>query len=161
MTQTLETDAPYRPGDMTALQDLLTYRISRINARLNSQALAILRSHGPLTLTQWRVLVALDLMGDSTMSRIVEETQLDKSMISRTVAAMLKEGQLVTRPDPADQRAQILSMTDQARKLYDAARPAMRDRQTALRAAVGGDDLPAFMRALDALDTHLEEVPAK
>ena len=145
-------------GESQLLQQLLTFRISRVNARLNAQALRILRRTTGLTLTQWRILVALDALGDSSLSRIVEATQMHKAMVSRTVKSMLQQGLLQTKRNPKDMRAHILGMTVAGRGQYDIARPAMRQRQIALRAAIGEDNVAGLLSALDLLDDHFDKL---
>lgn len=52
--------SPY--GDLP-LNQFLTYRLSRVQAKLNTQGNALLQKHAGLKLTQWRLLALVGTAG--------------------------------------------------------------------------------------------------
>ncbi|MFT4124961.1 MAG: MarR family winged helix-turn-helix transcriptional regulator [Gordonia sp. (in: high G+C Gram-positive bacteria)] len=55
------------------------------------------------------------------MSRLVAELGLDKSTVTRQVDAVVRLGLAERRPDPADARARVVSLTETGRARYLAA----------------------------------------
>ena len=82
--------------DSPPLDQMISFRVSRLQSKLNAQAIKILKEHADLTPTQWRVLVMLETQGECTSSEIARTTQLDKGLLSRTIKGMMQ--------NPVDQR---------------------------------------------------------
>jgi DNA-binding MarR family transcriptional regulator len=142
------------------LPQMVTYRLSRLNAQLNSQAVRILKETAGISLTQWRVLVVLDAYGKVPSAEIVRATAVDKGQLSRTLKAMVADGLISSETRESDQRSHMLAMTDRGRAVYERARPAMRDRQARLSAGLSGEERENLFRALDkiaAASAALEE----
>lgn len=134
----------------------LTYRLSRLQSRLNARATRILREKGGLTLMQWRVLVLADTLGTSTLGEMVKITQFDKGLLSRTIKSLHTKKLIALGSDPMDQRVQTLSITEAGRTLYDAAEPAMRERQSALLADFTSEEIEAIYAAFDRFEAVLD-----
>lgn len=94
------------------LNEMVTYRLSRLNAQLSAQATKFLKKSSGLTLTQWRVLVILDTNGETLPSEIVRKIDLDKGQLSRTIKGMVSGGLIDSRISESDGRSHVLSMTN-------------------------------------------------
>lgn len=138
------------------LKRLLTYRFSRINARLNAQAVRVLHDATDLSLTEWRVLVMLDAFGSTNAAEMARRSALDKGQLSRCVKGLLERGLLASSSSPRDSRTQILEMTPEGRRVFDTARPSMRARQDVLTAALAPEALEQLHDALDRLEAVIE-----
>ena len=77
------------------------------------------REHG-MTRTQWRVLANLGKFGAKTASEICRISHLDKTKVSRAVAALEAEGLLLRAPTKEDRRSEVLSLTERGRQLFSA-----------------------------------------
>ena len=143
----VENDAHALP-----LQRFVTFRLTRIQARLNAEASRILRMNGGLSLTQWRIFVMLEAHGEQTATDIIRHTQIDKAQISRAARDMIATGLLTQRVNPIDQRAHLLDFTKLGREAFDRARPHMRARQTRLLDALTPDEIKLFYDVLDKLE---------
>lgn len=77
------------------------------------------RDHG-MTRTQWRVLANLGKFGARTASEICRISHLDKTKVSRAVAALEAEGLLLRAPTKEDRRSEVLSLTKSGRQLFGA-----------------------------------------
>ena len=139
-----EQDAPFR--------NLITYRLARVQARLNAQATQILRENGGLTLTQWRILVLLVEYNEATVAKLTRVTQFDKALISRNVHSMVRDGLILSKLHPDDHRQHVLSLTPDGRAKHDQAAPYMQERQAALATCIDADEKDAFLSILDRLE---------
>lgn len=145
-----------QPLAASPLDKMVSYRLSRTQAKLNAQAQRILKAHGDLSLMQWRVLVILDVAGASTHAEIARLTGIDRGQLSRSTKGMIAAGLLTAPKDPGDSRQYALAMTDLGRQRFEVARPAMRARQKSLLGAMPAADLEVLFQALTRLEAAAE-----
>ena len=137
---------------------MVSYRLSRLQAKLNAQATKILKENGYLTLMQWRILVMLDLYGEVTIARIVRETEFDKGLLSRTAKAMVQKGLIATKSNDSDLRQNHLSMTPQGRGVFDRAFAPMRGRQDKLLNSMSDEQRENLFEAFEMIENSLDEM---
>lgn len=153
MTADLSKDAqPDRP-----LQNLISFRLSQVQAKLNAQATKVLKASGGLTLVQWRILVILQFTGETTVGRIANETHFDKALISRTVQTMVTQGLALMRTDENDHRQHLLTMTKAGQQAFERTAPHMIARQNALTSAMTDDQLSTLFEALDLIEDAADQ----
>lgn len=147
------------PGEkpLAPLGQFLTYRMSRVQAKLNAQASRILRDHAGITITQWRIIAVLGDGGSCTAAQLSRMTAMDKGLISRNVKTLHAEGLITVTRDRNDNRALHLDLTDKGRQVFDHTIPRMRARQKALRAHLDDVDQDVLMRAFDKLEVAAED----
>ena len=138
------------------LQQFLTYRFSRVQAKLNAQAMRILAQAG-LSLTQWRIIALIGNAGQARPSALTSEGLIDKGMFSRKIKPLITTGLVDAGIDDKDNRAQVLSLTQKGRMLYNDTLPIMRKRQHALRAALTEEELRLIYTILNKLELAAEQ----
>lgn len=138
------------------LTSFVTYRIARVQNRLNAQAAAILRKHTNLSLTEWRILSIVNLIGPTTASAISREVNMDKGQISRAVKPLASAGLLASVEHEHDHRQTILQLTPRGKSIVDANVQIMRERQAQLTHDIDDAELEAFYRVLDKLQNNIE-----
>ncbi|MEM6825258.1 MAG: MarR family winged helix-turn-helix transcriptional regulator [Pseudomonadota bacterium] len=148
MTQTEEQD-------LLQLQNFLTYRLARVQARLNAQAVRLLKETAGINLSQWRVIAMIGSGGDDTVlaADLKRIMGFDKGLFSRTVRGLMADGLVTSAVDERDQRCQRLALTNSGRALYNSTLPVMRARQERLQDALDADELVALLSGLDKLET--------
>ena len=134
------------------LKSLISYRLARLQAKMNAKATRILKEHGGLSLMQWRVLVILDTFETTTITQIARESKFDKALISRTVQGLVRDKLISSRAEKSDLRQHNLKMTAKGRTAFEKAAPAMRARQAQLRAALSPDEYALFFDTLERLE---------
>lgn len=139
------------------LRRFVTYRISRVQAKLNAQASRILQEASGITLTQWRVIALVGAAGQTQSSKLSKEAALDKSLLSRNLKTLIEQGVVQSKTDAGDHRVQILSLTGKGRAIFEKTLPVTRARQTQLREGLTDEELRVFHKVLD----HLEIVAEK
>ncbi|CAN1541746.1 MarR Transcriptional regulators [Paracoccaceae bacterium] len=102
------------------LEGFLPYLLNQA-AEVTSQSFQTVyrRDHG-MTRTQWRVLANLGKFGAMSATEICRISHMDKTKVSRAVAAMEAQGLLLRAPDKDDRRAEVLSLTTDGRRLFGA-----------------------------------------
>lgn len=142
------------------LSERVTYRLSRLQAKLNAQARRLLKDVADLTLTEWRVLVMINETDGVTMAEIGRRTQFDKGQLSRCIKGMVQKKLLTVLSDEADMRLRGLRITDEGRRRFALAWPAMRRRQDILTGSMSAEARAALWAAMDHLEAASDiEVP--
>lgn len=124
--ETTQTDA------QDDLRTFLTYRLARLQNRLNAQAIALLRAHSNLSLTEWRIISMLNLMGATTATVISKEADMDKGQISRALKPLVDRGLLREESNPKDHRQTILHLTAEGENSFAQTVQMMKGRQKQL-----------------------------
>lgn len=146
------------PPDLLQLQSFLTYRLARVQAKLNAQGMRVLKEAAGIGLTQWRVIAMLGVSGEdpiiaADLQRIVD---VDKGLLSRTIRGLAEDGYVVSIPDEDDHRRHQLALTEAGQALYEQTLPVMRRRQAQLRAALTVEEIEVLFTALEKLETAVE-----
>lgn len=107
---------PARP--VFDLEDFLPYLLSQAAEATSRRFAARYRAPHGLGRTEWRVMAHLGRFGAMTAREIGQRSQIEKSAISRAVAALEGAGRLTRRRDPADRRSEILALTAAGQALF-------------------------------------------
>lgn len=144
-------DTPAKPDDTTRpdfdLERFLPYLLNQAAEATSKSFHATYKAIYGLTRTQWRVLANLGKFGAMTARDICTISHIEKTKVSRAVAALESEGYLLRATSPQDRRAEILSLTDQGRAVFADLGHRAVDYDSALRAQLG----PDLARQLDDL----------
>lgn len=138
------------------LSEFLTFRLARLQAKLNSQAAHLLRQEAGLTLIQWRIIALIGQQPSTTASKVTGTGILDKGLFSRNLKTLSADGLVAITADPNDSRIQNLSLTAKGRKIFQTTLPKTRARQQALRANLTVQENEMLNSILDKLDAASE-----
>jgi DNA-binding MarR family transcriptional regulator len=138
-------------GPAFDLDHFLPYLLNQAAEATSKDFQTTYRAAYGLTRTQWRVLANLGKFGAMTARDICRISHMEKTKVSRAVAALADQGHLTRAPDPGDRRAEILSLTPQGAQVFaDLGQKAIAY-DAALRAELG----PDAVAHLDALLARL------
>lgn len=152
-----ETPKNYNP-QLAQLSQFLTYRISRLHQKLNTQATKILNDAVGVTLNQWRMIAFIGGAETVTASELVRYTAMDKGLVSRNVKSLIENGLVASSEHRKDNRVHVLRLTPEGQKLFDTALPKMRRRQESLRSRLSDEDVANLRRMLAILEDAAEDV---
>lgn len=142
------------------LRSFVTFRIMRVQNKLNAQAAAMLRKHTELSLTEWRIVSLLNLTGPTTASSISRVAEMDKGQISRGIKPLIERGLVKTSEHEQDNRQTILALTDEGSKIVRENSKIMRARQQRLTHDISDAELKLLYDILDRLYDNAE-MPGK
>jgi DNA-binding MarR family transcriptional regulator len=135
----------------------LTFRLARVQAKLNAQAGRVLKEQAGLTLTQWRLVSLIGGNGRTTAAHLSREAAIDKGLISRNIKQLSEAGLVRITVDPDDHRAQNLELTDRGVNVFQTTLPRMRARQDALRAHLNTEEEEVLLSALEKLERAADD----
>lgn len=139
--------------DVLVLERFLPYRLSVLT---NTVSRAIAREYGQrfgLSIPQWRVMAVLGRFPDRSANAVAERTAMDKVMVSRAVAGMVRAGRVVRRADPGDRRRSVLRLSEAGRAIYAQIVPLARRYEAQLHDALSPAERAALDTILDKLTT--------
>jgi DNA-binding MarR family transcriptional regulator len=132
------------------LERMLTYRLARLHALLNAQAIRILKERAGISLAEWRVLAALATRGKEHAAEIIRLTDVDKSQLSRNIKKMIERGLITSGTDGDSLRT--FTKTERGRALYLDLGPVMRQRQEFLLNCLIPEQENTLFEAFDRLE---------
>jgi DNA-binding MarR family transcriptional regulator len=130
----------------------MTYRLARVQNKLNAQAASLLRANCDLSLTEWRVISLASLLGETTATTMAREVDMDKGQISRAIKRLLEAEHLISKHSQSDGRQSLLSLSESGKTLHARVIPVMMERQHGLVEGIDEADLLTFYKVLEILE---------
>jgi MarR family transcriptional regulator, temperature-dependent positive regulator of motility len=111
---------------------------------------------GFVTLRQLVVLVAVSERDGLNQTELVERTGIDRSTLAEIIPRLVRKGLVQRRRSREDTRAKVLRLTDEGRRLLDAAEPVAKNVDGLLLAVLPKTQREPFLAALQAIVRNLE-----
>ena len=118
------------------LGDFLPYRLSVVTEAVSRLFAARYAERFGITIPEWRVLAVVGEAPPRSTQEVIERTRMDRVKVSRAAIRLADKGLLARRPDPADARAHLLSLTRRGEATYRGIVPLARETQAALSAVL-------------------------
>lgn len=135
-----------RPADFD-LNRFLPYLLNQAAEATSKSFHATYKAAYGMTRTQWRVIANLGKFGSMTARDICTISHVEKTKVSRAVAALEADGLLNRATSSHDRRAEVLSLTPRGREVFADLGQRGLEYDTALRARIG----PEIAAELDDL----------
>lgn len=148
--------APIRSETDTSvvLERFLPYRLN-VLASLTSTALAqIYAERFGLSIPGWRVVATLGQYGFRTARDIAIHGVMHKSTVSRAVSALQERGLIQRKANLEDRREELLALTPEGRRIYEALAPEALAFEQRLVAVLTLDEQESFAILTDKLERH-------
>lgn len=148
--------------DSEALVRLLSssviFRINRANNVITNCSTLLAKHEAQLNLADWRMLVFLGKGYVDTAAEIVNHTKYDPAFVSRSLNSIIKQGYVLSEPDPVDKRINRLRLTEKGLETYDVISRVVRKHVVRLEEGFSEQDLAKFFEMLDKIETAASEV---
>lgn len=119
------------------LEDFLPYLLNQAAETASQGFQRVYRDRHGMTRTQWRVMAHLGRWGAMTARDICARSHIDKTKVSRAVAALEAAGWLARAPGQPDRRTESLALTPAGRAVFAGLGQEARAYDAALRARLG------------------------
>jgi DNA-binding MarR family transcriptional regulator len=133
----------------------LGYLLTRLLRTAMAREEPILADAG-LRMWDYAVLSALTENAAPTQAQLAATAGRDKTRLIGNLDRLEELGFVTRRPDPADRRNRVVSLTPEGRRVLDRCRAEIRAMEDDLLRPVPADDREAFERALATLVESLE-----
>ncbi|MEM1193692.1 MAG: helix-turn-helix domain-containing protein [Pseudomonadota bacterium] len=143
------------PRAVINLNDFLPYQLVVLADKIDRRTAKIARERGDLSLSQWRVMAAVAGKAGITARDVVAATPMDKGIVSRALATMVKRGLINRRASAADARLSHLFLTARGTKLYSSMVDDVRALEGTLSTIVGKTARTTLLTTLQAINKNL------
>ncbi|WP_245783275.1 MarR family winged helix-turn-helix transcriptional regulator [Amycolatopsis sacchari] len=116
----------------------------------------VLRAHG-LTMWAYSVLLALREQGARTQAALAARIGADKTRLIPVLDDLQDRGLIERRPDPADRRVRLLSITVEGRRLAERAQTEIQRNEEQVLGKLPPSERAVFLRALRTLADAVRE----
>jgi DNA-binding MarR family transcriptional regulator len=137
--------------DILILENFLPYRLMRLSEAVSREFAKAYHDRYGLTRPEWRVFATLGQYGTMTATAIGAHSAMHKTKVSRAVAALEKRKWLSRETDPADRRAERLTLTKAGRAAYREMVPVARDFEAKLLSRIDGREAQQVLDGLAVL----------
>jgi len=100
------------------LDDFWTYQVVVLADQISRYTLGVVKAESELNLSQWRVLAAVANRPGCSSAEVTSMTPMDKTIVSRAVASLIRDGLINRTPSKHDKRTAALKMTSLGAKQY-------------------------------------------
>lgn len=108
-----------QPDAALQLSQYWPYKAAVLGDLVGRHTSQVLKRHGSLNLSQWRVLAAVGEAPGRSANEVVAITPMDKGIVSRAVKTLIAQGLLARVVDGQDRRRASLRLTNQGAALYN------------------------------------------
>lgn len=134
------------------LEKFLPYRLSIASNRVSESIATAYHALFGLRIPEWRLVAVIAESDGVTQQALVSATRMDKVSVSRAAIALADRGLIARKPNPADQRSHLLSLTEAGRALYENVAPKALELEARLFAGFSADELAQFQAVLDRIE---------
>ncbi|WP_118136358.1 MarR family winged helix-turn-helix transcriptional regulator [Oceanicella sp. SM1341] len=138
------------------LNHFAPYLMNRIMGRYNDTLRGGLKANG-LTTAQMRALATLVSIGPVTINELSVLSVFEQSTMSRTLDAMEAAGFVRREASETDSRVRLIHVTDEGRRTFENAWPAMHAVYSAMFDGVGADERAAFVATLQKILRNIRQ----
>ncbi len=128
--------------------DSTAFKLHRVTALLDRVADSYLRSEHGIRYPAFLVLLMVRVLGEPSQQRIAANLGVSRASVTQRVGALVDDGLLTTRSDPADSRANLVALTTRGATLLDASWTGLDAHQAGLD---DGVDEAALVAQLDRI----------
>ncbi len=129
----------------------LPYRLSLLSNAISGAIAAVYGDKFAISMPEWRIMMILAEYPDISADEVCRRTKIEKSVVSRAVARLLKR-HLVNRDiDEKDRRRSILRLSETGLSVYDEVMPIARDYEAKLLSDLSAGELETFNDMIDRL----------
>ncbi|MFT6122910.1 MAG: DNA-binding MarR family transcriptional regulator [Oleiphilaceae bacterium] len=126
------SDLPIMPDDFDPCLSLNLRKANRVLSQIYDQYLAECGIKG----TQFTILRATTLLGQTTNKQLQDVLILDQTTLSRNLKPLLRDG-LISAQEGSDRRIKVLSLTKSGQKLFALANIQWQQAQAEVKAKLG------------------------
>jgi len=147
------------PTTHIELDNFWAYQVVVLADQISRYTLEVVRTEASLNQSQWRVLAAVADKPGRSSAEVTSVTPMDKTIVSRAVASLIKDGLIKRTPNQEDKRIGALHMTKLGAQRYDLISSKLADTLNAK--ILNGASAAEFTKAVKHFSTYMTELSPK
>lgn len=141
------------------LDNFWAYQVVVLADQVSRYTLDVVRTEANLNQSQWRVIAAIADKPGCSAAEVTAITPMDKTIVSRAVASLLKLGMIKRTPSQEDKRIAALEMTALGAQRYHLINAKLAETLNA--EILNGASAAEFTAALKHFRAYMSELPSK
>ena len=133
------------------LESFLPYRLSLLSNAVSGAIAAVYGDKFAISMPEWRIMMILAEYPDISADEVCRRTKIEKSVVSRAVARLLKRHFINREIDEDDRRRSILRLSETGLSVYDEVMPIARDYEAKLLSGLTAEEMETFNAMIDKL----------
>ena len=133
------------------LEAFLPYRLSLLSNAISGAIAAVYGDKFAISMPEWRIMMILAEYPDVSADEVCRRTKIEKSVVSRAVARLLKRHFISRNVDGRDKRRSILRLSETGLSVYDEVMPIAMDYEAKLLSDLSSGELETFNDMIDRL----------
>ena len=133
------------------LESFLPYRLSLLSNAVSGAIAAVYGDKFAISMPEWRIMMILAEYPDVSADEVCRRTRIEKSVVSRAVARLLKRHLINRDVDEKDRRRSILRLSETGLSVYDEVMPIARDYEAKLLADLTAEEMETINAMIDKL----------
>lgn len=147
---------PSRLSHPASLDDMLLYRLWRLNARAGSVVMRMCEREFGITRREWRLLAVLAGQEGMQSSQLAERAGLDRARTSRALSQLVDKHLVARQPRAGNRREVVLHLTDAGRALHEQLMPRVAAINQSLLSALSAGEVSTLEGLLPRLQERAE-----
>ena len=133
------------------LESFLPFRLSLLSNTVSANIAATYQDKFAISMSEWRIMAILAEYPDLSADEVCQRTQIEKSVVSRAVARLLKRHMIIRQIDDDDRRRSILRLSETGLSVYDEVMPIAENFEKKLIAKLSKQERLTLLSLLDKL----------
>ena len=133
------------------LESFLPYRLSLLSNAVSGAIAAVYGDKFAISMPEWRIMMILAEYPNVSADEVCRRTKIEKSVVSRAVARLLKRHFINREIDEDDRRRSILRLSETGLSVYDEVMPIARDYEAKLLSGLTAEEMETFNTMIDKL----------
>lgn len=138
------------------LERFLPYRLSILSNKVSTMIADTYQDKFALSITEWRIMAVLGEYPGSSADEISSKTQIEKSILSRSVNRLLKRHLIEREVSDTDRRRSHIKLSDMGRAVYEEIVPLSYEYENALLNCFSEEEQQLFSQLVDRLYQHAD-----
>ena len=143
------------------LEQFLPYKLSALSNRISGVIAKAYKNKFGLSITEWRIMAVLGELPGSSADEVSIKTQVEKSLISRSMQKLLKRNLVKRVVDETDRRRQNLTLTESGKDIYNQIVPVSYEYEALLTGCLSRQERNQLDQLLNKLSAHAIKVEKK
>ena len=144
------------PEQTLELAAFVPFRLNRLADGVSQHLAVIYRKRFGLDIPQWRVMATVGSKHGCTAQYIAASTRMHKSRVSRAIGELEARALIERASSGEDRRQRQVHLSRSGRRMYSELVPLALEREAALLACLGPEQLAGFMVGIETLERFLE-----
>lgn len=150
--------AKFPAPPILTLERYLPYRLSILSNKVSSLVAQTYKDKFAISVTEWRIMAVLGEHPGISADEISAKTQIEKSILSRAIARLLKRKFIEREVSEEDKRRSIINLSETGLSVYKEVVPLSYQHEKELLQCFTETEQQQFSELIDRLYKHAEKL---